>query len=243
MLPEFTKYLDVNYALDVMDKLISFKCNPVLGYRSSGSAAEFAAADYLYQEMRRIGLKNVHKEAVVVDNFEFKNGELSYRQANGIERKVVLAALQANCFAEDEEIELVYVGKGTEKDYENLDVRGKWVLCDIDMANEWWVYWPLMQARYQGIAGMIIVQVSGYCSWSEDTLGAQDISAPADIPCLSMTVREANLIKAAIEREGGTLKCRLTCDSRSEILLISKKRGSGYKQTRCARPLKRAGKA
>ncbi|MBR0152563.1 MAG: M28 family peptidase [Lachnospiraceae bacterium] len=214
MLPEFTKYLDVNYALGVMDKLISFKCNPVLGYRSSGSAAEFAAADYLYNEMRRIGLKNVHKEAVRVDNFEFKNAELSYPQGNGLDRKVVLAALQANCFAENEEIELVYVGKGTEKDYEGRDVRGKWVLVDIDMANEWWVYWPLMEAKFHGIAGMIIVQVSGYCEWSEDTLGAQDISAPADTPCLSMTVREAKLIKAAIEREGGVLKCRLTADSR-----------------------------
>ncbi|MBR1757918.1 MAG: M28 family peptidase [Lachnospiraceae bacterium] len=214
MLPEFTKYLDVNYALGVMDKLISFKCNPVLGYRSAGSAAEFAAADYLYNEMRKIGLKNVHKEPVVVDNFEFKNAELTYLQANGIPRKVVLAALQANCYAEDEEIELVYVGKGTEKDYVDRDVTGKWVLVDIDMANEWWVYWPLMQAKFKGIAGMIIVQVSGYCEWSEDTLGAQDISAPADTPCLSMTVREANLIKAAIEREGGVLVCRLTADSR-----------------------------
>ena len=214
MLPEFTKYLDINYSLGVLEKLRTFKTNPVLGFRSSGSAAEFAAADYLYQEMKHIGLKNVHKDPVTVDNFEFKNAELSYLQENGYPRKVVLSALQARCFAENEEIRLVYVGKGTEKDYEGRDVQGKWVLCDIDMANEWWDYWPLMQGTFRGIAGMILVQVSGYCSWSEDTLGSQDISAPADIPCLSMTVREANRIKAAIEREGGELSCVLNADVR-----------------------------
>ena len=54
MLPEFTKYLDMNYPLDVIDKLISFQSNPDLGYRTSGSAAEFAAADYLYDEMKKM---------------------------------------------------------------------------------------------------------------------------------------------------------------------------------------------
>ena len=214
MLPEYTKYLDVNYSLDVMDRLISYKSNPVLGYRSAGSAAEIAAADFLYEEMKRIGLKNVRKEPVTVDTFEFKNAELTYLQANGYPRKVVLASLQANCYAEEEEIELIYVGKGTEQDYEGVDAAGKWVLVDIDMANEWWVYWPLMQAKFRGIAGMILVQTSGYCEWSEDTLGAQDISAPADTPCLSMTVREAKLIKEAIAREGGSLRCTLTADCR-----------------------------
>lgn len=76
MLPEFTKYLDMNYPLGVIDKLISFQSNPDLGYRTSGSAAEFAAADYLYTEMKRIGMRNVHKESVTVDNFEFKRADL-----------------------------------------------------------------------------------------------------------------------------------------------------------------------
>ncbi|ERF59607.1 hypothetical protein HMPREF1325_1742 [Treponema socranskii subsp. socranskii VPI DR56BR1116 = ATCC 35536] len=74
MMATFSKHLDLNYTLNLMEKLISFKSNPDLGYRTSGSAAEVAAGDFLHDEMKRIGLKNVHKDPVVVDNFEFKRG-------------------------------------------------------------------------------------------------------------------------------------------------------------------------
>lgn len=212
MLPEFTKYLDMQYSLGIIEKLISFQSNPDLGYRTSGSAAEFAAADFLHGEMKRIGLKNVHKEAVTVDNFEFKRADLVYKLSNRNERKVILSAFQANCHAENEKIRIVYVGKGRDVDYEKVDVAGKYVLADINMIDDWFIYWTLGQARTKKAAGVIAVQVGGYCSWSKDTLGVQDICAPADTPAFSMTVREADYLKQAIAENGGEIEAVLNAD-------------------------------
>ena len=214
MLPEFTKYLDMNYPLDVIDKLISFQSNPDLGYRTSGSAAEFAAADYLYDEMKKIGLRNVHKESVTVDNFEFKRADLTYTLPNGNKRKVIMSAFQARCLAEDEKIRIIYVGKGRDVDYEGVDVEGKYVLVDINMIDDWFIYWPVCQARAKKAAGIIVVQVGGYCSWSADTLGVQDISTAGDIPTFSITVREGDLLKSVLEEMGGEIEATLNADVR-----------------------------
>ena len=125
MIAKFSKHVDLNYTLGLMEKLISFKSNPDLGYRTSGSAAEIAAGDFLHEEMKRIGLKNVHKDAVVVDTFEFKRADISYKMANGNIRKFLLSSFQARCLAENEKIKIVYVNKGRDIDYENIDVEGK----------------------------------------------------------------------------------------------------------------------
>ncbi|MDY3052057.1 MAG: M28 family peptidase [Ndongobacter sp.] len=214
MLPKFTQYLDMSYSLSVMDKLIGFQSNPELGYRTSGSAAEFAAADYLYGEMKRIGMSRVRKEAVRVDNFEFKRADLTYTMTNGFTRRVVLSAFQARCLAENEKIRIVYVGKGRDVDYEGKDVAGKFVLLDINMIDDWFIYWPVCQARVKKAAGIIVVQTGGYCSWSEDTLGVQDISSEGDIPTFSMTVREGALLKKNLEEQGGEIEAILNADVR-----------------------------
>lgn len=214
MLPKFTQYLDVNYSLGVIEKLNSYESNPDLGYRTSGSAAEFAAAEYLYNEMRAIGMKNVRKDAVTVDNFEFKRADLIYQMPNGNPKKIILSAFQARCFAEDEKIKVVYVGKGTQADYEGRDVAGKYVLVDINMVDDWFIYWAVGQAASKKAAGIIVVQVDGYCSWSADTLGVQDISTNANLPTLSMTVRDADVFKEHLKANGGELECVLNADVR-----------------------------
>lgn len=45
-----------------------------------------------------------------------------------------------------ETLQLIYVGKGTEKDYKGLEVSGRAVLIDIDQMNEWWInFRPMRQ--------------------------------------------------------------------------------------------------
>lgn len=212
MMATFSKHLDLNYTLNLMEKLISFKSNPDLGYRTSGSAAEVAAGDFLHDEMKRIGLKNVHKDPVVVDNFEFKRADISYKMHNGNTRKVLLSSFQARCLAEDEKIKIVYVNKGRDIDYENKDVEGKYVLIDINMVDDWWVNWPVTQAKFKKAKGVIIVQIGGYCSWSKDTLGVQDISTNCDLPTFSMTVREAELFKEQLKLQGGEIEAVLNAE-------------------------------
>lgn len=48
-------------------------------------------------------------------------------------------AYQTNCVTDGaEEYPLVYVGKGTELDYKDIDVKNKLVLVDINQRDEWW---------------------------------------------------------------------------------------------------------
>ena len=106
------------------------------------------------------------------------------------------------------------MGKGTQADYEGRDVAGKYVLVDINMVDDWFIYWAVGQAASKKAAGIIVVQVDGYCSWSADTLGVQDISTNANLPTLSMTVRDADVFKEHLKANGGELECVLNADVR-----------------------------
>jgi len=56
-----------NYPLDVNSYLCSLGTNPDLGFRWAGTTADNAAAGYIAQQMRAMGLKNVRLEPVPVD--------------------------------------------------------------------------------------------------------------------------------------------------------------------------------
>ena len=113
-----------------------YRTNPVLGYRTAGSPAEIATGDMLASEMKKIGFSKVWKDAVTVDAWEFEKAELSFTDAEGLERRVQLGAYQTNFVTDGPAAyELVYAGKGTEADYEGLDVTGKLVLVEINQRN------------------------------------------------------------------------------------------------------------
>ena len=141
---EILRRLDTEYSCRLAKEMEQFKCNEVLGYRSAGSRAEFETGEFLAQEMRRIGLTQVQKDAVTVDGWEFKRAVLSYKAEDGTERKLELGAYQTTMVTDGfQEFSLVYAGKGTEADYDGLDVTGKLVLADINQRDEWWINYPV----------------------------------------------------------------------------------------------------
>lgn len=217
MKASFVNEIDLSYSLSVINKLISFGSNPELGFHTSGSAAEFAAADFLFEELKRIGMKQVRKEAVPADTFEFKHADLAYETHTGETRQVTLSAFQTNCLFDHAPIRIVYAGKGRTKDYQNLDVSGAFVLVDINMKDEWAGCWPLEEARNHGAAGIILVQTEGYCSYSPTTLGIQGIATTADFPALSMSVHDAALLKEELLLRNNSIPAVLTADVRVTI--------------------------
>ena len=54
-------HLDINYSYNIAESLTKFKTNEKLGFRTAGSSAEHAAGDMLYEEYKKLGLKNVRK--------------------------------------------------------------------------------------------------------------------------------------------------------------------------------------
>ena len=126
-------HLDTDYSCRLAKQMEREKTNPVLGFRTAGSHAEKATGDFLYEEMRSIGLTDVQKEEFWLDSWTFERAVLRFKDRSGKEYTCQLGAYQTN-FETDgfQEYELVYVGRGTAADYKNLDVRGKLVLADIN---------------------------------------------------------------------------------------------------------------
>ena len=189
-------HLDTDYSCRLAKQMEREKTNPVLGFRTAGSHAEKATGDFLYEEMRSIGLTEVQKEEFWLDSWTFERAVLRFKDSSGKEYTCQLGAYQTN-FETDgfQEYELVYVGRGTAADYKNLDVRGKLVLADINQRDEWWINYPVYQAYLKGAVGLIAVQMQGYGEVDQEALNAQDIAGPEYAPAFSISRRDAALLK------------------------------------------------
>lgn len=101
-----------------------------LGWRSAGSDAEHAAADFLAEEMTSLGLTEVEKVPVTVDRWQFNDASLTI---TGTDIDIMPAAFPANGTGpEGLTAEIVDCGGGFAADYEGKDVEGKIVLVGMD---------------------------------------------------------------------------------------------------------------
>ena len=198
---EFLKALDLSYSYRLAKQMEKPRTNPVLGFRTAGSKAEFETGELLVREMKEIGLKDVTKDRVEVDVWEFHHALLSFQDQEGKEYRFQLGAYQTQFDTHGpREFSVVYVGKGTARDYEGLDVRGKLVLADINQRDEWWINFPVYQAKLKGAAALIAVQNQGYGEVDDHALNAQDIAGPADAPAFSISRADAQILKKELER-------------------------------------------
>ena len=111
------------------------------------------------------------------------------------------------------EFSVVYVGKGTARDYEGLDVRGKLVLADINQRDEWWINFPVYQAKLKGAAALNRCPEPGLRGGGCHALNAQDIAGPADAPAFSISRADAQILKKELERG----EIRVSFDAKSLV--------------------------
>ena len=127
---QYIESLDIEASYNLAKKMEAYRTNPVLGYRPAGSWAEFETGEMLKAYMEDLGLSNVRKDEIKVDGWEFERAVLAYRDAAGERQEVQLGAYQTDFVTEGKEtFQVVYVGKGGEKDYADKDVAGKIVLA------------------------------------------------------------------------------------------------------------------
>ena len=196
------KALDIKYSYRLAKRMEEKKTNPLLGYRTAGSWAEIETGDMLKAEMEEIGLSEVRKDEITVDSWDFQKAELEFEDGDGITRKFQLGAYQTQFVTDGkEEMSLVYAGRGTEKDYEGLDVKGKLVLVDINQREEWWINFPVYQAYLKGAKALIAVQAGGYGEIDEKALNAQDIAGPKEAAAFSMSWEDAQIVKAELKKK------------------------------------------
>ena len=208
------KNIDTDYSYQLAKRMEQFRSNEKLGYRPAGSRAEFLTGEMLKEEMQKLGLSEVCKNAVTVDGWEFKHAELTFETKDGKKHTALLGAYQTNFVTDGEqEFSLMYLGKGTEADYEGTDVTGKLVLVDINQRDEWWINYPVYQAHLKGAAAVIAVQCGGYGEVDAKALNAQDIAGPEDAPAFSISREDAKLLKELLDGEK-EVTVRLNADSR-----------------------------
>ena len=162
--------------------LNSLGTNPDLGFRWAGTSADDAAAVYLANEMRAIGLRHVRLEPVPVDEFGFTHADVT------VGDHVMMASTFIGIRPTPKggiTSEVVYVGQGTASDFAAApDVKGKLVLEDKAMSS-WWFNLPAWEAWVHGASGVIVTFSDvdpNYYSFSPDCLGSfdgyYDIKAP-----------------------------------------------------------------
>ena len=209
--------VDVDYSYNLALKLEEIRSNEKLGYRTAGSEAELATGDMLKEEMERIGLQDVTKDAFTLDTWTFTKAQLCFEDGTGEEYVAELGGYQTNFVTDGAEtFTVIDGGQGTEADLAGLDVTGKLVLVDINQRADWWINYPAYEAHLAGAAAVIAVQDGGYAEVSDDALNAQDVCGPADAPAFSMSRADAELLKAAMD-ENGEAAVTLDADSRVEM--------------------------
>ena len=194
----YLKAVDIGYSYRLAKKMEEFKSNPVLGYRTAGSKAEFDTGEFLKEEMKRIGLSDIHKDELCLDSWEFEKAIMRFTDRTGKEHEFQLGAYQTEFVTDGwKDYPLVYAGRGKEADYDGVDVTGCLVMVDINQRDEWWINYPVYQAHLKGAAAVIAVQDNGYGEIDSEALNAQDIAGPKDAPAFSMSRKDAEILKAA----------------------------------------------
>lgn len=106
---ECISHLDITYSYQLAKQMETHKTNPVLGFRTAGSDAEHKTGDFLYEEMKRIGLQNVTKDEFWLDSWTFERAVLRFQDQHGELHTCQMGAYQTN-FETDgfETYDLVY---------------------------------------------------------------------------------------------------------------------------------------
>ena len=178
--------VDESYAYSIAETLAydeAYLSND-LGWRTAGSDAEHAAAEYIASEMESLGLE-VEMVPVTVDKWQFNDASLT---VDGTDIDIMPASYAASGTDEDGiTAELVDVGEGTAADYEGLDVAGKIVLAGVDQWNTAWIDQYLNEAALHGAAAIITYDIGGYATYSDDMINMQDICSKDVLPCVSIS--------------------------------------------------------
>ncbi len=180
-----------------------------LGFRTSGSDAEHKAADFIAEEMKKIGLVEVEKVPVTVDKWQFNGAELTIADSD-----LTLTPVSYMCNGTDENgitAEIVDLGTGFVYDYEDVDVEGKIVLVGVDQWNESWIDGYIYEANEHGAAALVTYDMDGYGRFSSDDHQIQDICCEDLMPTVIITANEYEALAA--ELEAGHNMCTLKVDS------------------------------
>lgn len=209
----YLENVNVDYGYNLAVKMEEIRSNKNLGYRTAGSKAELETGDMLKREMEKIGLENVTKDEFSLDGWEFDHATLKYTDSETRENEIELGGYQTTFVTDGyQSYELVDGGEGTKEDLADKDVKGKFVLVDINQRDNWWINYPAYEAKLHGAAGIIAAQNGGYGEVSDEALNAQDVCGPEDAVALSVSAKDAKKLRELMK--DGKMSVQLDVNSK-----------------------------
>lgn len=215
----FAEAVDMDFVKNFNKTIADFGDDTAVGMRSAASPAETETAEYIKKTMEDIGLQNVTMDDATVDGWTFNGANITFKNANGKKQTIDLGGYQTTIQADNQEVELMYVGRGTEEDYDGIDVKGKLVLYEINQEEEWWINYPTVQARNKGaLCSIAMREMTDMGDDTGERIGVQDICGPADAPALAISNNDCKALKKAIKKYGNgsadaSIKVKFNADS------------------------------
>jgi hypothetical protein len=180
-----------------------------LGFRLGGTGADDTAANYLADQLRAAGYKNVRLEAVPVDEWAVRDASVTVGDSTFVCSQF---AGVPGTDADGITAEVVYVGSGTAADYEGVDVTGKIVVVDSAMDNFWFSFQGAEATKHGAKA---VILTSNYSDrdamdfpsapWyiiDPTALGANDGEYDMGfVPLIYMSQQDGDWLKAQIESD------------------------------------------
>ncbi len=206
---------DEQYAYDLTYKLSTDPSmhDNAMGFRTAGSDAEHRAADFIAEEMERIGLQDVEKIPVNVDKWQFGGASLTIAGT-----EIALTPVSYMVSGTDEAgitAQIVDCGTGFAEDYAGKDVDGKIALIGVDQWGAAWIDAYIYEAQLQGAIALVTYDYDGYGRFSDDVYQIQDVCCEDIMPTIIITKNNYDTLAAAIAEGNDT--CTLIVDSDLEI--------------------------
>lgn len=129
-----------------IEDLWKFGADCKYGWRMPGTPADHQAAEYMLEKFKAFGLEKCEKELVTVPACFPKAWRLTVK-IDGVQKEIPCSYVHYAASTPDEGItaELVYVNRGSEKDFEtaqkSVGVAGKIVMVDIPSGRTGWNDW------------------------------------------------------------------------------------------------------
>lgn len=205
---------DADYLFDFASRLSSIGAYE-LGFRPTGSEAGHRAGDLILEEMRSLGLHDVHKEPFPVYAWDFAGASL---ELDGWD------AMPASSFPPTPgtppaglSAMLVDAGHGTVRDYLSLDVRDRIAFVRFDTNRLPWMDVLAYEAELHGACALVFYYLNGYAQHeSGEALNTHDGTARPTVPILQLCKRDGVRVSGRLAAEGpvrATLRSRVKADA------------------------------
>jgi len=198
-----------------------FEMDLGMAWRGVGSEPAHEYAQYLADEMSRIGLKGVEQEGFPVHAYDY--GGASVQIVGPKTGDVWLAAGHGGLPgtpADGITAEIVYVGLGTRFDYPAEGVQGKLVLIDVSEEEMFWLQYPLYEAELHGAIGAVVTWIE--YQEVEGSVVTHDSESRTTIPAVDISHENAAYLKNLIMTSEEPVKVKIWCDAQIDY------EGTGY---------------